>query len=46
MPEEDDEDFENPEDIDSNKQSKNSSKGCVVEVDLEYSEEICELHND
>ena len=24
----------------------NSSKGCVLEVDLEYSKELQELHND
>ena len=26
--------------------SFNSSKGCSLEVDLEYSKELCELHND
>ena len=29
-----------------NKYTSNSSKGCVLEVDLEYSRELCELHND
>ena len=29
-----------------NKYSSNSSKGCVLEVDLEYPKELCELHND
>ena len=35
-----------PKDFDSNKYSSNSSKGCVLEVDLEYPKELCELHND
>ena len=29
-----------------NKYTKNSSKGCVFEVDLEYPKELRELHND
>ena len=33
-------------DFDSNKYSSNSSKGCVLEVNLEYPKELCELHND
>ena len=33
-------------DFDSNKYSSNSSKGCVLEIDLEYPKELCELHND
>ena len=28
-----------------NKYTSNSSKGCVLEVDLEYPKELCELHN-
>ena len=34
-----------PKDFDSNKYSSNSSKGCVSEVDIECTEELCELHN-
>ena len=34
-----------PKNFDSNRYSSNSSKGCVLEVDLEYPKEICELHN-
>ena len=29
-----------------NKYTSNSSKGCVVEVDLEYPKKLRELHND
>ena len=29
-----------------NKYNSNSSKGCVVEADLEYPKELQELHND
>ena len=29
-----------------NKYTSNSSKGCVLEVDLEYHKELRELHND
>ena len=29
-----------------NKYTNNSSKGCVLEVDLEYPKELRELHND
>ena len=29
-----------------NKYTGNSLKGCVLEVDLEYSKELRELHND
>ena len=29
-----------------NKYTKNSSNGCVLEVDLEYPKELHELHND
>ena len=35
-----------PKDFESNKCSSNSSKGCVLEVDLEYPQELRELHND
>ena len=34
------------EEFDLNKYSKNSSKGCVLKVDLEYPKELHELHND
>ena len=29
-----------------NKYTSNSSKGCVLEIDLEYPKELQELHND
>ena len=32
--------------IDSNKYSSTTSKGCVLEIDLEYQKELPELHND
>ena len=32
--------------FDSNKQSSNSLKGCVLEVDLKYPKELRELNND
>ena len=32
--------------FDINKCNKNSSRGCVLEVDLEYSKELRKLHND
>ena len=32
--------------FDLNKYSSNSSKGCILEVDLEYLKELRELHND
>ena len=35
-----------PKDFGLNKCTSNSSKGCVLEVDLEYSKELQELHND
>ena len=35
-----------PKDFDLNKYTSNSSKGCVLEVDLEYSKELRKLHND
>ena len=31
--------------FDVNKYTSNSSKGCILEVDLEYPEELKELHN-
>ena len=31
--------------LNSNKCSSNSFKGCVLEVDLEYPKELCELDN-
>ena len=33
-----------PKDFYSNKYSSNNSKGCVLEVDLEYPKELRELH--
>ena len=36
----------NAKEFDSNKHTSNSSKGCVLEVDLEYPIELRELHND
>ena len=36
----------NPKEFDLNKYTSNSSKGCVLEVDLEYPKELRELHND
>ena len=35
-----------PKEFDLNKYTGNSSKGCVLEVDLEYPIELHELHND
>ena len=35
-----------PKECDMDKYTSNSSKGCVLEVDLEYPQELCELHND
>ena len=32
--------------FDLNKYSSNSSKGCLLEVDLEYPKGLPELHND
>ena len=34
-----------PKEFDLNKYSSNSSKGCVLEVDLEYPKELRKLHN-
>ena len=36
----------NPEEFDLNKYNNKSSKGCVLEADLEYPKELRELHND
>ena len=35
-----------PKEFDSNKFSSNGSKGCVLEVDLEYPKELRKLYND
>ena len=35
-----------PKEFDLNKYTSNSSKGCVLEVDLEYLKELRELHSD
>ena len=35
-----------PKEIDLNKYTSNSSKGCVLEVYLEYPKELGGLHND
>ena len=35
-----------PKEIDLNKCTGNSSTGCLLEADLEYSKELHELHND
>ena len=35
-----------PKEFDLNKYTRNSLKGCVLEVDLEYPKELRELHND
>ena len=35
-----------PKQFDLNKYTSNSSKGCVLEIDLEYPKELRELHND
>ena len=34
-----------PKEFNSNNYSRNSSKRCALEIDLEYPEEICELPN-
>ena len=38
--------LKNVDNFDANSVSENSSIGCILEVDLEYPEESCELHND
>ena len=35
-----------PKQLDLNKYASNSSKGCVIEVDLEYPKQLQEIHND
>ena len=35
-----------PKEFDLNKCTSNSSKGCILGVDLEYPKELRELHND
>ena len=35
-----------PKEFDLNKYTSNSSKGCVLEGDLEYPKDLRELHND
>ena len=35
-----------PKDFDAMKYSSKSSKGCVIEVDLEYPKELRQLEND
>ena len=35
-----------PKEIDLNKYTSDSSKGCVLEIELEYPKELRELHND
>ena len=35
-----------PKEFDLNKYTSNSSKGCVLEIDLEYPKELHELHSD
>ena len=35
-----------PKELDSNRFSSNSSKSCLLEVDLEYPRKLRELHND
>ena len=35
-----------PKEFDLNKYTKNSSKCCVLEVELKYLKESCQLHND
>ena len=35
-----------PKEFELNKHNSNSSKGCVLKIDLEYPKELCKLHND
>ena len=35
-----------PKEFDLNKYTNNSSKGCVLKIDLEYPKELHELHSD
>ena len=34
-----------PKEFELNKYTRNSAKGCVLEADLEYPKELCELYN-
>ena len=36
----------NPKEFELNKYTRYSLKWCIVEADLEYPKELCELHND
>ena len=38
--------WKDPKEFDLNNYTSNSSKGCVLKVDLEYPKELRELHND
>ena len=38
--------IDDPKEFDLNEYSSNSSKGCVLEFNLEYSKKLCQLHND
>ena len=38
--------WRDPKESNLNNYTSNSSKGCVLEVDLEYPKELLELHND
>ena len=38
--------WRDPKEFNLNNYTSNSSKGCVLEVDLEYPKELLELHND
>ena len=38
--------WRDPKEFDLNKYTSSSSKGCILEVDLEYPKEFCKLHND
>ena len=38
--------WKDPKELDLNKYTGNSPKGCVLEVDLEYPKELWELQND
>ena len=38
--------YTDPKEFDLNKYTRNSPKGCVLEVDHEYPKELRELHND
>ena len=38
--------WKDPKEFNTNKYTNNNSKGCVLEVDLEYPKELRELYND